>query len=30
MEKDTVKLTALYKEGYEVAERFFRYFTTEY
>ena len=28
MEKDTVKLTALYKEGYEVAERFVGDFTT--
>lgn len=28
MEKDTVKLTALYKEGYEVAEQFVRNFTT--
>ena len=30
MEKDIVKLTALYKEGYEVAERFVGDFTTEY
>lgn len=30
MEKDTVKLTAFYQEGYEVAEQFVRYFTTEY